>query len=84
MRKCPEDSSTFFSTINEKIPREKSVEFNWYNLTRHMYFQENVTNGYELRKTSKFLNHIFSLSLWINVKSTSSIEIELISFGKKE
>ena len=82
MKNCPKSSTDFMSTINISKPREKQEDFNCFNLTRHLFFKENITYGYPLERVKRMDSQLFTFTFWIYFNSSSSIEIELFSFGK--
>ena len=81
MRNCPEDSEDLPSFLNPTIARSKSSPTGWYDLSRHFYFTQDLTNGVQVRKFELNDQSIFTITFWIYIVSTSSSTLTVFYNG---
>ena len=82
MRSCTEDSEDLSSFLAPAVARTKSTPTNWYDLSRHFYFTQEVTNGFSVLKFDVQNQSIFTITLWAYITSTSNNSITLVNNGK--
>jgi hypothetical protein len=73
----PSDSDNY-SASKGITAREKSTSFDWYNLDRHLYFEENASDVLKvLNGETEFLDQ-FTFTFWIYINQSSHSAIPIL------
>jgi hypothetical protein len=76
-RTWPSDSDNYSSTKGA-VASEKSTSFSWYNLDRHLYFEEGVTEVLKsVNVRARYLDQ-FTFTFWIYINQSSYSTIPIL------